>query len=85
MLILTRRSGEGISIGAEVEITVLEVSGDHVRLGIVAPRDVLVLRKELREEIERENRLAASASRRHALPTPLSYSVSRLGPAGKEP
>lgn len=61
MLILTRRSGEGISIGAEVEITILEVSGEHVRLGISAPRDLLVLRKELRDEVERENRLAASS------------------------
>lgn len=85
MLILTRRSGEGISIGAEVEITVLEVSGDHVRLGIAAPKEVLVLRKELREEVERENRLAASAPRPHILPMPLSYSVSRLRRAGEEP
>jgi carbon storage regulator len=59
MLILTRRSGEALNIGGDVEITVLEVSGDHVRLGIQAPRQVQVLRKELREEVERENRLAA--------------------------
>lgn len=60
MLILTRRSGEAINIGADIELTVLEVSGDHVRLGIQAPRHVSVLRKELRDEVERENRLAAS-------------------------
>lgn len=66
MLILTRRSGEAINIGGDVEVTVLEVSGDHVRLGITAPRDVTVLRKELREEIERENRLAASPGVRRA-------------------
>ncbi len=60
MLILTRRNGESISIGTDVELTVLEVSGDHVRLGIQAPRDVVVLRKELRDEIREENRLAAS-------------------------
>ncbi len=60
MLILTRRAGEGISIGPDVEVTVLEVSGDHVRIGISAPREVLVLRKELREEVVQENRLAAS-------------------------
>ena len=59
MLILTRRSGEAIDIGEEIQVTVLEVSGDHVRLGIEAPRHVRVLRKELREEVERENRLAA--------------------------
>lgn len=60
MLILTRRSGEAINIGADIELTVLEVSGDHVRLGIQAPRHVPVLRKELRDEVEQENRLAAS-------------------------
>ncbi len=60
MLILTRRGGEAINIGGDVEITILEVSGDHVRLGIQAPRNVVVLRKELRDEVEEENRLAAS-------------------------
>jgi len=61
MLILTRRSGEAIDIGGDIEITVLEVSGDHVRLGISAPRSVPVLRKELRDAVIRENRLAASS------------------------
>ncbi len=61
MLILTRRAGEGIDIGLDVEITVLEVSGEHVRIGITAPRSVPVVRSELREEVMRENRLAASA------------------------
>ena len=60
MLILTRRSGEAIDIGADIEVTVLEVSGEYVRLGITAPRHVSVLRKELRDEVESENRLAAS-------------------------
>ncbi len=60
MLILSRRSGESIDIGADVEITVLEVSGEHVRLGISAPRSVPVVRRELREEVMAENRLAAS-------------------------
>lgn len=60
MLILTRRKGESVSIGPDVEITILEVGDDHVRLGITAPRQVLVLRSELRQEIERENRVAAA-------------------------
>ena len=67
MLILTRRSGEAIDIGEEIQVTVLEVSGDHVRLGIEAPRHVRVLRKELREEVERENRLAAGFQGRLAI------------------
>jgi carbon storage regulator len=47
MLILTRRSGESIQIGDEIEISVIEVRGNQVRLGINAPSDVLVLRAEL--------------------------------------
>ncbi len=61
MLILTRHGGESIEIGTDIEITVLEVSGEHVRLGISAPRSVPVLRKELRDDVVRENRLAASS------------------------
>jgi carbon storage regulator len=47
MLILTRRSGESILIGNEIAVTVLGRQGGHVRLGIVAPRRVRVLRSEL--------------------------------------
>jgi carbon storage regulator len=47
MLILTRRPGETIQVGTEIEISVLEIRGNQVRLGIVAPPDVLVLRAEL--------------------------------------
>ncbi|MCL4370449.1 MAG: carbon storage regulator CsrA [Chloroflexi bacterium] len=75
MLILTRRGGEAINIGGDVEITVLEVSGDYVRLGIQAPRNVPVLRKELRDEVEQQNRLAASLQGR--LPRQLAGSLKR--------
>lgn len=47
MLILTRRPGESIQVGDEIEISVLEIRGNQVRLGIKAPADVLVLRSEL--------------------------------------
>ena len=47
MLILTRRPGESIQVGDEIEISVLEIRGNQVRLGIKAPTDVLVLRSEL--------------------------------------
>ncbi len=62
MLILTRHRGEAITVGPDVEITILEVSGDNVRVGISAPRHLRVLRKELREEVEQENRIAVSPS-----------------------
>ena len=47
MLVLSRRIGEEIVIGGEIRVTVLEVRGNQIRLGIVAPQDVRVLRQEL--------------------------------------
>ena len=50
MLILTRRSGETILIGDDIEVTVMRVSGNQVRIGITAPEDVHIVRGELLEE-----------------------------------
>ena len=47
MLILTRRPGESIQVGDDIEISVLEIRGNQVRIGINAPPEVLVLRSEL--------------------------------------
>jgi carbon storage regulator len=47
MLVLTRRKNQSIMIGADIIVTVLEVKGDQIRLGITAPRDVQVYREEL--------------------------------------
>lgn len=52
MLVLTRKVGERIVIGDSVELTVLEVKGRRVRLGVVAPREVPVHRAEVAEEID---------------------------------
>jgi carbon storage regulator len=49
MLILTRRPGESIQVGDEIEISIIEIRGNQVRLGITAPPKVLVLRSELLE------------------------------------
>jgi carbon storage regulator len=56
VLMLRRRCGESIVLGENIEIHVLEVAGNRVKLGIVAPRDVIVLRNELRltEEFNRD-------------------------------
>jgi carbon storage regulator len=59
MLILTRRRGESIVIGGEIEVTLLQVQGDQVRLGITAPKDVSVHRKEVLEQIRAQNIAAA--------------------------
>jgi carbon storage regulator len=50
MLVLTRKPGEKITIGHDVTITVVEVTGNRIRLGIEAPSDVRILRSELVEE-----------------------------------
>lgn len=59
MLVLSRRTNESIVIGGEVVVTVLEIKGDQVRLGIRAPRHVTIHREEIHAEIQRENRSAA--------------------------
>ena len=60
MLVLSRRIGESVVVGTDVVVTILEVRGDIVRVGIEAPRDVPVHRKEVFEAIEAANRDAAS-------------------------
>ena len=62
MLVLSRRVGERVVVGDDVTITVLEVRGDVVRIGIDAPRSVAVHRAELLEQLESVNREAASPS-----------------------
>jgi len=54
MLVLTRKKNEVIVIGDDIHITVIEIRGDKVRLGIDAPRDVTVHRAEVYEAIKRE-------------------------------
>jgi len=60
MLVLSRRIGESVVIGDDVTVTILEVRGDVVRVGIDAPRSVAVHRAELLAELEDSNRAAAS-------------------------
>jgi len=61
MLVLTRKPGQSIMIGDGVEIQVLSVAGEKVRLGITAPRDVPIFRNEVYERIESENQVSAGA------------------------
>ncbi|MBX3396907.1 MAG: carbon storage regulator CsrA [Phycisphaerae bacterium] len=60
MLVLSRQRDETIMIGDDVEITVVDIRGDKVRLGITAPPHIPVHRKEVYEAIKRENRAAAN-------------------------
>jgi carbon storage regulator len=60
VLVLTRRVGESVVVGHDIVVTVLEVRGDVVRVGIDAPRDVQVHRQEVYDELSASNREAAS-------------------------
>jgi len=62
VLVLSRRLGESITIGHDITITVIEVRGDVIRLGIDAPRDIQVHRKEVYLELQEANLAAASPS-----------------------
>ena len=59
MLVLTRKSNQSIMIGDDIEVSVLAIVGEKVRIGIQAPRDVPVFRKEVYLEIQDEHRDAA--------------------------
>ena len=56
MLALSRKEGESIVIGNNIEITILEVKGDQVKLGIAAPKSIPIYRKEIYTQIQEANR-----------------------------
>lgn len=58
MLIITRKKGESLMIGDDVEIIVSKIDDGSVKIGIKAPKDVSILRKEIYEEVEKENKEA---------------------------
>ena len=60
MLALTRKKGEALMVNNNVEITILEVRGDQVKIGISAPKDVPIYRKEVYLQIQEENKASFS-------------------------
>lgn len=76
MLVLTRKANQSIMIGDSIEVSVLSVLGEKVRLGIQAPRDVPVFRKEVFLEIQAQNVEAAGSS-----PDALNQALGRTGDA----
>jgi carbon storage regulator len=63
MLVLSRRANQSIVVGDDIVITVLDIRGDQVRIGIRAPRHVTVHREEVHSQISQENRAAAGIGR----------------------
>jgi carbon storage regulator len=62
MLVLTRKSNQSIMIGDDIEVSVLSIMGEKVRIGIQAPRDVPVFRREVYLEIQQERGKVAAGS-----------------------
>ncbi len=62
MLVITRKKGESLLIGEDIEITVAKLDDGAVKLAIKAPKEVTILRKELYKEVESENKQAVVAS-----------------------
>ena len=58
MLVLSRKLNEKIKLGNDIEIMIVAIAGDTVRIGINAPRDLMILRSEIYSEIQRQNREA---------------------------
>ncbi len=67
MLALTRKKGESLVLNNDIEVTILEIRGDQVKLGVKAPRQVPVYRKEVYLQIQKENEAAASVENLEAL------------------
>lgn len=67
MLALTRKKGESIIINNNIEISILEMRGDQVKIGITAPKEVPIYRKEVYLQIQEENKAAITAESLEAL------------------
>lgn len=66
MLVLTRKPNQSIIIGDHIELTVIEIRGDQVRIGIDAPKDVTVHRKEIYEQIKAQTAVLAAKAQEEA-------------------
>ena len=62
MLALSRKKGEAILIGDNIEISIIDIKGEQIKLGITAPRDISVYRKEVYLQIQEENKASVLTS-----------------------
>ena len=77
MLVLTRKSNQSIMIGDDIEVSVLSIMGEKVRIGIQAPRDIPVFRKEVYLEIQQER-----AEELTSVSNEVDQALRRLGEPG---
>lgn len=84
VLVLTRKKDQSIVIGDNVEITILEIQGDQVRIGVDAPKSLDIHRKEIYLEIQEENKKAAQLSNVSPADLGMSVDVVKNILAGKE-
>ncbi|MDD2710032.1 MAG: carbon storage regulator CsrA [Verrucomicrobiae bacterium] len=68
MLVITRKEGEGIMLGDHIEVVVVSIDGNQIRLGFKAPTSISIQRKELYERIQQANRQAAANKQTTHLP-----------------
>ena len=78
MLALTRKKGEALMINNNIEITILEVRGDQVKIGISAPKDVPIYRKEVYLQIQEENKASFSPEGLDALKALMLYNKNEV-------
>jgi carbon storage regulator len=79
MLVLTRKTNQSIMIGDDIEVSVLSVMGEKVRIGIQAPRDVPVFRREVYLEIQEERQADAEAGEADGSRVEVDRALHRLG------
>ena len=79
MLVLSRQRDESIMIGDKVVITIVDIRGDKVRLGIEAPQEVPVHRQEVYEAIKREGRISSGGKNREPQPAASDSNSDRDG------
>lgn len=79
MLYLTRKIGESVIINDNIEVTVIDIRGKSIKLGFTFPTDATVLRREIFERIQAENRAAAEGSEA------LAEAIKGRGPVGQRP
>ena len=85
MLIITRRKGQRIVLGHDIEIVITDISRSGVKIGIVAPSTTTILRGEVRDAVEQANRDALESSFAEDAPAPVIPAASTVSNADIEP